>query len=69
MAIVLEYWPGGSLENAIDQDYFIMDNLPIEFREKFVFGQIALALGYMHRKGVCHADLKVYIDALLDFTI
>ncbi len=50
--LVMEYMPGGSLEDRLQQD-----RLPTELAIELT-AQVADALGFAHRSGVVHKDLK-----------
>jgi serine/threonine protein kinase len=53
---VLEYYNGGSLQNLIyDRVYKFMQ---IEFWSN-VFEQILSGVAYLHKREICHVDLKV----------
>lgn len=49
----MDYINNGTLDNYIKQ------NWPLDQDEvKYIGAQIALALEFMHSKGICHRDLK-----------
>jgi len=58
--LITELCPGGELF-----DYLVEKTRFTEFEARRLFGQICLGLGYVHRKGVVHRDLKLE-NVLLD---
>lgn len=58
--LVSELCPGGEL-----YDYLVEKGHLPEHEAKRVFGQLALAVGYVHKLGVVHRDLKLE-NVLLD---
>lgn len=60
MGIVLEYAPCGELFNYILNQRYLKDN-----HAKRLFAQLVSAVGYLHKKGIIHRDLKLE-NLLLD---
>lgn len=60
MGIVLEYAPNGELFNFILNSRFLKDE-----NAKRLFAQLVSAVGYLHRMGIIHRDLKLE-NLLLD---
>ncbi|MBW0480747.1 hypothetical protein O181_020462 [Austropuccinia psidii MF-1] len=58
--LITELCPGGELF-----DYLVEKTKFSEFEARRLFGQICLGLGYVHRQGVIHRDLKLE-NVLLD---
>lgn len=54
--IVLEYISGGELARRLDEVQKMSDE-----EAKAIFYQLALAIQYLHKKGIAHRDLKVNI--------
>jgi serine/threonine protein kinase len=58
--MVMDYMPGGSLLDLIEQRRFTPDEA------RLYIGQIMLAIGYLHGEGILHRDIKpenILIDA------
>lgn len=60
IGIVLEYAPCGELFNFILNQRYLKDN-----HAKKLFAQLVSAVGYLHKKGIIHRDLKLE-NLLLD---
>jgi len=60
IGIVLEYAPCGELFNYILNQRYLKDN-----HAKKLFAQLVSAVGYLHKKGIIHRDLKLE-NLLLD---
>lgn len=58
--IVLEYLEGGELSSRISSGTSLSES-----NAKFFFYQIALAVQYLHSKGITHRDLKVTVQGFL----
>lgn len=54
--IVLEYISGGELARRLEEVQKMSD-----VEAKAIFYQLALAIQYLHNKGIAHRDLKVNI--------
>lgn len=51
--LVTEYLPRGNLLQRITDGYIITENIAQKY-----FGQMVMAIDYLHSKGICHRDIK-----------